>query len=56
MYTIIIKNTTVVITCDDLEELYKIYFDLRHNRTLAVNGIELEPGIIYTRSWFQKNL
>ena len=42
MVEMIVKNTSIRITCDNLEDLYTAYNALR-DKVLIVNGDELRP-------------
>ena len=65
MVEMLVKDTSIKVTCDNLEDLFSVYHELRH-KVLIVNGDELKPtGPVvtetshsyfagYTKGYFKK--
>lgn len=64
MVNIYLKDTNINITCETVDELYSIYFNLSHKYNFIINGKEIrskgpmeDGGYFagYTRGYFEKN-
>lgn len=64
MVNVHLKDTNINITCETVEELYSLHFNLSYKYDFIINGVEIrsvgpmEGGGYFagfTREWFKKN-